>query len=73
MGNRIRVPVVMAVDDNYCKYMAVAVASILDHRSGREVYSFHVLHRNITEAHQGMLRTLVQRTGGSDDEVYFMK
>lgn len=71
MGNRIRVPVVMAVDDNYCKYMAVAVASILDHRSGREVYSFHVLHRNITEAHQGMLRTLVQRTGGSDDEVYF--
>lgn len=71
MGNRIRVPVVMAVDDNYCKYMAVAAASILDHRSGREVYSFHVLHRNITEAHQGMLRTLVQRTGGSDDEVYF--
>lgn len=61
----------MAVDDNYCKYLAVAAASILAHRNGQEVYSFHVLHRNITEEHQRMLRELVQEGAGFDDEVHF--
>lgn len=61
----------MAVDDNYCKYLSVAAASILDHRSGKEAYSFHVLHRNITEAHQRLLQDLVQGEAGSGDEVHF--
>lgn len=50
--------VVLAADDNYAKYVAVTVASVMDHHTGDGMIDFCVLHRDITPTHQEMLASM---------------
>lgn len=50
--------VVLAADDNYAKYAAVAIASMIENHKGGAAVQFYVLNRNITDEHQRMLASM---------------
>lgn len=51
--------VVLAADDNYAKYAAVAIRSVIcNHKMGGQPIRFYVLHRDISHMHQRMLESM---------------
>lgn len=54
------IPIFFACDDNYVKYMLVAMKSIIENASKEYVYNMHVLHTDISEQMQKKTRCLEQ-------------
>lgn len=52
------IPIVFAVNDNYVKYVSVAISSIIYHRGETEEYWIYIFHSDITEIHQEQLNRL---------------
>lgn len=52
------VPVFFAADDNYVKYMMVTMQSLIDNTSSSRYYKLYVLHTDITEENQGLVKTM---------------
>jgi len=52
------VPIFLAADDNYVKYMMVTMKSIIDNASSNRYYKLHVLHTDISEENQALVRSL---------------
>lgn len=57
-----KIPVVFAVNDEYVKYLAVCITSILSN-SQTGFYDFRVLHRNISKENQTKLKQLSGKKG----------
>lgn len=50
--------IVLAADDNYAKYAAVTIASIIQTHKGSQKVQFYIMHRDITDEHQQMLESI---------------
>ena len=57
------IPVAFAVNDNYLKYASVTIASILHYQKEDERYFFYILHRNICQKHQTVLKDWITAQG----------
>lgn len=52
------IPIFLAADDAYTKFTLVTVKSIIDHASYKYRYKIHILHTDITEENQAMLKNI---------------
>lgn len=52
------VPVFFAADDKYVKFMMVTMKSIIDNMSSNRYYKLHVLHTDISEENQALVKKL---------------
>lgn len=52
------VPVFFAADDKYVKYMMVTMKSIIDNMSSSRYYKLHVLHTDISEENQALVKKM---------------
>ena len=55
-GNNI--PIVFAVNDNYVKYVSVAITSIIRHKNKMDQYLIYIFHKDISTAHQEKLEQM---------------
>lgn len=53
-----RLAIALASDDNYCRYLAVTVASILKNAAAEDVLDFYILDAGISAANKAKLETL---------------
>ena len=53
------VTVVFAVTDNYCKYLSVALQSIIDHSSADKAYDIIVLEEDVSDIHKTTLQNQI--------------
>lgn len=56
-----RIPIFFTFDDNYTVPAAVAFFSLLNRASANVAYDMYVLHHDISEEHQALLRSVVGR------------
>ena len=49
MKQREIIPIFFAVDDNYAKYLCVALQSLTDNRSDKYEYKIHVLIEHLSD------------------------
>lgn len=57
-GNANVVPVFYACDDNYIKFMAVSLQSLILQASAENTYLVHILHTGISESNKDILRSM---------------
>lgn len=58
------IPIVFAVNDNYVKYVSVAITSIIQHKNKNDQYRIYIFHSDITKTHQEQLAQM------SDENLY---
>lgn len=52
------IPIFLACDDKYVKYMMVTIQSIISHTSIKNNYYIHILHNDICEANQKLVNAM---------------
>lgn len=56
--NKEIIPIFFAIDNDYCKYFSVALASLLDNASPDYFYKIHVIYEGVTPENQERLKKL---------------
>ena len=52
------IPVFFAADDGYVPYLSVSLKSLIDNTTGKYRYKIHILHTDISAAHQAQLKRM---------------
>lgn len=55
-----KIPVFYACDDNFVKFTAVSICSLIEHASAQNHYIIHILHTNVCDEMQDMVTSMAQ-------------
>ena len=57
--------IVLSSDDNYAKYLAVTIASVICNRKDSDVLFFHILDGSITQENRDKIKSMTAERGAS--------